>query len=40
MPYAPVILLLFAGWNGYNSWTALRSVLSMRGASGAGEVQP
>ena len=30
MPYAPIILLIFAAWNGFGSWMALRSVLARR----------
>ena len=30
MPYAEVVLLLIAGWNGYNSWVSLRSILGSR----------
>lgn len=28
MPYGWVVLLLFAAWNGYGSWSALRAVLA------------
>ncbi len=35
MPYGPVVLLLFAGWNGFGSWSALRAVLAMRRMPGA-----
>jgi hypothetical protein len=28
MPYAPVVLVLFAAWNGYGSWLSLRVVLA------------
>jgi hypothetical protein len=27
---SPILLIIFAGWNGYNSWTGLRDVLSER----------
>ncbi len=27
MPYAPVALVLFAAWNGFGSWSALRSII-------------
>ena len=27
MPYAPAMLLLFAAWNGFGSWSALRSII-------------
>ncbi|MHC4128732.1 MAG: hypothetical protein ACYSWT_18300 [Planctomycetota bacterium] len=37
MPYAPVVLLLFAAWNGYGSWFALRSVLAGRAGATAGD---
>lgn len=30
MPYGPAVLLLFAAWNGYGSWSALRSILGSR----------
>ena len=30
MAYAPVILFLFAAWNGYGSWSSLRAILAMR----------
>ncbi len=30
MPYGPVVLLLFAAWNGYGSWSALRSIFGSR----------
>ena len=30
MPYGPVVLMLFAAWNGYGSWSALRSILRSR----------
>ena len=30
MPYAPFVLVLFAAWNGYGSWTSLRAVLAVR----------
>ena len=37
MPYAPVVLLLFAAWNGYGSWFALRDVLAGRPAPTVGD---
>jgi len=37
MPYAPVVLLLFAAWNGYGSWFALRAVLAGRTPAPAGD---
>ncbi len=43
MDYAtihPVILLLFAAWNGYGSWLALRAVFARRGTAGADDLQP
>ncbi len=30
MAYAPVVLFLFAAWNGYGSWSSLRGVLALR----------
>ncbi len=38
MPYGVVLLLLFAAWNGFGSWSALRSILgsSERGFLAAG----
>jgi hypothetical protein len=33
MPYAPVVLVLFAAWNGYGSWLALRAVLAGRASA-------
>ncbi len=30
MPYGVVVLLLFAAWNGFGSWSALRSILGSR----------
>ncbi len=34
MPYSWVVLLLFAGWNGYGSWLSLRSILGSREHAG------
>ena len=34
MPYAEVVLLLIASWNGYNSWVSLRSILGSRDPTG------
>jgi hypothetical protein len=36
-PYAPFVLLFFAAWNGYGSWTCLRALLGMKSA---GAVSP
>lgn len=33
----PVILLLFAAWNGFGSWSSLRAVLAMRSVKGQAE---
>ena len=30
MPYGEVVLILFAAWNGFGSWSALRSILGSR----------
>ncbi len=30
MPYAPGVLILFAAWNGFGSWSALRSIIGSR----------
>ncbi len=30
MPYAPAVLILFASWNGFASWSALRSIIGSR----------
>jgi len=30
MPYGVVVLLLFAAWHGFGSWSALRSILGSR----------
>ncbi len=27
MPYGPAVLVLFAAWNGFGSWSALRSII-------------
>ena len=35
MPYGIVVLLFFAGLNGFGSWSALRAVLSGRGSGTA-----
>ncbi|MHC5007329.1 MAG: hypothetical protein ACYTGF_08245 [Planctomycetota bacterium] len=42
MPYAPVGLVLFAAWNGYGSWVALRAVLAGRAVetTGDGRAEP
>jgi hypothetical protein len=42
MPYAPVVLVLFAAWNGYGSWLSLRAVLAGRAAAlgGAARAEP
>ena len=37
MPYAPVVLVLFAAWNGYGSWLALRAVLAGRAPATVGD---
>jgi hypothetical protein len=37
MPYAPVVLVLFAAWNGYGSWLALRAVLAGRAPTTFGD---
>jgi hypothetical protein len=37
MPYAPVVLVLFAAWNGYGSWLALRVVLAGRAPETIGD---
>ena len=34
MPYGPIVLLVFAAWNGYGSWSALRSILGSREHAG------
>ena len=36
----PAILLLFAIWNGYGSWLALRAVLAGRAEASVGSTQP
>lgn len=28
---SPILLILFAAWNGYGSWTGLRALLALRG---------
>jgi hypothetical protein len=33
----PVLLVLFAIWNGYGSWAGIRDLLAMRGKPSAGE---
>lgn len=35
--FPPIILLIFAAWNGFGSWTSLRSVLSVRQDAAAPE---
>lgn len=37
---APVILVLFALWNGYGSWMSLKAVLAIRAASDAHRPEP
>jgi hypothetical protein len=39
MAYGPVILVLFAVWNGYGSWSALRGVLAGRGRAAVGDAR-
>ena len=34
MPYAPAVLLLFAAWNGFASWSALRSIIGSQDRPG------
>jgi hypothetical protein len=36
----PAILLLFAVWNGYGSWLALRAILARRAEASAGPAPP
>lgn len=36
----PVILILFAVWNGYGSWLALRAILARRAEASAGSAPP
>lgn len=36
----PLLLLLFAAWNGYGSWSALRSILGSREPTGASSGGP
>ena len=40
MPYGEVVLLLFAAWNGFGSWSALRSILGSREQAVAGSGGP
>ncbi len=35
MPYGPLILVLFAAWNGYGSWSGIKAVMMLkRGSAG------